>query len=737
MKGLCALLLFCVSVRLVHLQGPGSGTNGNLRLCVVEGRGPFKRGATFCPLLDDEKSGLECVLGTDQLDCLRRIGKNTVDFGVFSPEDLIAAQWADIDVLVTDELRNRFRPYARSIVAVVNRRILPDRPTSLDFVLRNTTLCHPVVGVNDLRPLSDTLTGYLESLIIPRACDPSLTLTENRIKALSEFFHKACKAGPWVPDVERDAELKGKYPNLCAGCANPACREDDKYWGPTGALECLLDNSGNTMWGELYEVQYIFRLNSSSVSGEPILSSKQFAYLCRDGTWQAIEDNLTPCVWLNRPWPVVIAKRKAAAAVSKLIGSLKEDDMFNSHWRGALTSLLEIRQPPTPLNPPKTPLDYLASAQGFREAYSQSGCDPPRHITLCTTTNLERNKCEWLSEAGAVYGINPPLQCVVRNTTRDCLKAVKAGDCDVAVGDSEWLIKSSRDYGLEPVLYETTPIVEKMDTVVAYVRNGDILTKMEHLSGKRAAFPFFDGMAWHTVLQYIKNKEKLNCAEAMFDYFSEICAPGIEDMDGDDISQMNIEKFTNGCIKNGDKVVSGEIAALQTLVEGKSDVAFISFKTANLYLNKQIMEPWADTDVDITPVCPDENKKYCYLAWSNIGHIFAARNLTDMRRQEIVNVFTKLDQRFGEHQPSHNVMFTIYGPFNHAMDVLFHNNTKTLSTADMYKNTHPYASMPLNFERTVTNDSCQITDLASDSVKSFAPTFLLLIPSLLLTILSR
>lgn len=48
---------------------------------------------------------------------------------------------------------------------------------------------------------------YLESLIIPRGCDPSLTLTENRIKVLAKFFHKACKAGPWVPDADRDAQL--------------------------------------------------------------------------------------------------------------------------------------------------------------------------------------------------------------------------------------------------------------------------------------------------------------------------------------------------------------------------------------------------------------------------------------------------------------------------------------------------------------------------------------------------
>lgn len=44
-------------------------------------------------------------MGLDRLDCLRRISKGTAHFGVFSPEDLIAAQWAGVDVLITSEMR--------------------------------------------------------------------------------------------------------------------------------------------------------------------------------------------------------------------------------------------------------------------------------------------------------------------------------------------------------------------------------------------------------------------------------------------------------------------------------------------------------------------------------------------------------------------------------------------------------------------------------------------------------
>lgn len=54
-----------------------------------------------------------------RLDCLRRIAKGTVDFSVFSSEDLLAATWANIDVLVTDELR--FHQGKDSILNILNK----------------------------------------------------------------------------------------------------------------------------------------------------------------------------------------------------------------------------------------------------------------------------------------------------------------------------------------------------------------------------------------------------------------------------------------------------------------------------------------------------------------------------------------------------------------------------------------------------------------------------------------
>ncbi|PZC72576.1 hypothetical protein B5X24_HaOG210907, partial [Helicoverpa armigera] len=316
-----------------------------------------------------------------------------------------------------------------------------------------------------------------------------------------------------------------------------------------------------------------------------------------------------------------------------------------------------------------------------------------QHINFCTTSLLAKNKCDWLSEAGAVYGIAPPwlseagavygiappLQCVMRSSTQECMAAVEAGDCDATAADSDWLVAGLRDYSLTPVLHEVTPIVEKTSTIVAYVNADAKISKMADLRGKRAAFPRYDGAAWHSVQRYITEHEKISCKDYVEGYFKEICAPGLD----------------------GKKCYdAGEMEALNSLVEGKSDVAFISMATFNAFKDKKGAS--SEEVKKIVPLCPEGNQKYCFVSWSNLGHIFVAKNVTDIRKHEIINVFTKLDQLFGKHPPFHNAMFSMYGPFNHETEVIFHSNTKSLATSAVLK-THPYDKISYNLELFVSN----------------------------------
>lgn len=107
---------------------------------------------------------------------------------------------------------------------------------------------------------------------------------------------------------------------------------------------------------------------------------------------------------------------------------------------------------------------------------------------------------------------------------------------------------------------------------------------------------------------------------------------------------------------------------------------------------------------NIVHLCPEDNQKYCFISWSNLGHVFAANNLTNVRKHEIINVFTKLDQIFGKIPPFHNPMFSMYGPFNHNVEVIFHTNTKNLATSAVLE-MHPFNKIPFNFELSLNNNT--------------------------------
>lgn len=115
-----------------------------MRLCIVEGKGAFHKAAKYCPILE-ANSNIQCIVGIDRLDCVRRIHKGSAHFGVFSSEDLVAARWAGVEVLVTSELRFNSEHFEYEMVVVVDNEA--DIHTASD--LRGSKFCHPGRGLEN------------------------------------------------------------------------------------------------------------------------------------------------------------------------------------------------------------------------------------------------------------------------------------------------------------------------------------------------------------------------------------------------------------------------------------------------------------------------------------------------------------------------------------------------------------------------------------------------------------
>ena len=89
----------------------------------------------------------------------------------------------------------------------------------------------------------------------PSECNEGNTVYEDRIKATSNFFKSACKAGPWVVDSVQDDILKKKYKNLCELCESKDCGVNEKYRGGGGSITCFKDGVGDVLWAKYENVK--------------------------------------------------------------------------------------------------------------------------------------------------------------------------------------------------------------------------------------------------------------------------------------------------------------------------------------------------------------------------------------------------------------------------------------------------------------------------------------------------
>ncbi|KAH8336914.1 hypothetical protein KR059_008377 [Drosophila kikkawai] len=627
--------------------------DGKLRVCVVESRGIYRKTPKFCPQLE-AKSNIECVIGVDRLDCVRRIHKGTAHFGVLTSEDLVAARWASVEILVASELRSHESNFEYEIVAVV------DNQANIHTVhdLRHAKLCHPGYGLGN--HWTEVLANYFEAAMVSRTCDPELTVTEDRIASTSRFFGPSCKAGPWVPDPKQDRILKSRYPSLCEMCYDPtSCDQTDKHWGRRGALYCLTSGGGNVAWARLDDVRSHFGFSGISAQANP----SEYSYLCPDGHLQPM--NATqPCVWVAKPWPVVAARRTHAAQIQRLVTGLTHDEPDS--WQNALLSLLETYHVFTvPLDNVISIDDYLDQATAFQSAYSFPECNPPRSIVVCTTSIIEHVKCSWLQEASQVYGVQPNIQCVRTMELEQCLDNTKFKGTDVVVVDQDMRVKAQRDYHLVPLLYEFAEGMHNRYVTIALVHKDATVESFKDLRGKRACLPSYEGAAHLAVQETIVNATgKVHSLHSYFHRDSCLWHP----------------HQGRQCPLH----YQGDEGALRCLAEG-GEVAFLSSDVYKKYVSGNLTADWVmrNNHKAFRVLCPyggvekRSSFEYCYLHWTTRGHLMT-HNSSVTRHNEIYNSLRDMDQLFGRKYKSETRPFTLYGVFDNRTNILFRDTTDGL-----------------------------------------------------------
>uniref|UniRef100_A0A6P7F5N0 Transferrin n=1 Tax=Diabrotica virgifera virgifera TaxID=50390 RepID=A0A6P7F5N0_DIAVI len=668
------------------------------KLCVVDGKGSLKKSQRYCPDLDVADSKVECVVAPDRTDCLRQILKGKADFSVFSPEDLVAANNEGVQILVTNELRYVNTPFDYEVVAVVDKK----SGIKSRHDLKGKNYCHPGHGYET--DWTKILANFFEASVTTPSCDPLLSLSENRVKATSDFFGAACKAGPWVHDPILDIQLKRKYTNLCDLCGDPEkCSMDDKYWGRRGSLYCLTDGAGDISWARLDDVRPHFGL----VPGSPEASADGYYFLCPNDSIMPL-NSTNPCVWVVKPWPVVATRRTVADDIQKIVSPLSHSDRIS--WRYSLLMLLETAYTTFYKLPNIDPIEtYLDHATGYLSANSFSGCHPPRTITICTTSIKEHAKCSWMRESASVYGIEPDLECVKADNKTHCMWALNNNNhnqyiADVVIVPTDLVHQAQTKYNLTTLFYETVLDNEKYITVAATTSKTK-MTSMEDVRGKKICFPVYDGVAWNTVKNVLFNKSVIhNCPldKEMANFFGPSCTPGVPKRSG-------FEKLEELC--QGD-TFDGELGALHCLASGKGDVAFVSQNS----ISKFIAAYHANEVVQIQASCINKTSA-CHLSWAPVGQAMVRGNATELWKKDTLDVFLQLDELFGKNYKSTTNAFTMFGRYDDEHDLLFHDVTEKLRTVPTLKENDP---MPFVYETSLNSDRQCLMSGSSNSRFTFS-----------------
>nr|CAD7195356.1 unnamed protein product [Timema douglasi] len=729
------------------------------RICVVDKINSTKKFSTYCPVLESKNTMAECVLGFSRMDCFRKIYKGQADFGVFQPEDLLAAASYDSgSVAVINNIRTFPKQLFETELAAVVRK-----SANITFLnqLRGQKFCHPGYGYDtfDWTPI---MTRYFESRVVPQLCESELTLAENRLKASSEYFKMACKAGPWVADAELDIKLKEKYHNLCGLCDDPdTCSTLDKYWDRRGPLFCLTDGVGDLAWSRIDDIDLHFGISSRI---EPMASAKDYSLMCPDGRQEPLASP-QHCTWLSRPWPAIIARKKHSQTIQKMVMSLNE---AQSHtWQWALLHLIEsFNQAIVPLDSIMSLEDYLHQAPGFMSANTMAHCEPPRTVRICVKTNAESAKCELMKEVAKALGIEPGLSCTLRSSTEECMKAVRYDSADVVITGPDVENRAHSVFELEPLvveysnkasaLYRSAAIVHassaiKTSLVMTVLWNKAsqvyysspmaslVLTDSSQLTAQsfeklpdQIMYPYLEpydlqkhvfNSCWNTAVNMLKNNDLLtkSCPfyKAVGEFFSEVCVPGV--------NASSDFKMSCPDSSGGENSFRGEEGAFKCLVTGVGDVAFVNLDTVKQNTDGNNNETWAVDlrSADFRSICAENNSNSdCYLSWATPGQVLVQSNISSVRREELYLTFLNLENYFGKQlkQPS---MFQMFGKFDDRSNVLFTDASDRLETL---ASLHREKDVKHNYEKMLAGLSpCSATISSVIPLMTILPTFLTLL----------
>ncbi|BES90434.1 TR_FER [Nesidiocoris tenuis] len=646
--------------------------------------------STSCKRVEEGNSQVSCVQVTDSVDCSNKLRDGTADFALYSADDAILAGkkvGTSLNVIGEARYRGRFNePNDEELVAVVRKSF-----SGFFSDLLGKGYCHPGVGIsykfNDM-----LLKSFERKVVTKRECTSTYSAAEQEIRELEMFFGPSCRPGAWAVDDNLDNKLKRRYRNMCRLCESPQqCSNGMLNSGLTkGALDCLVINGGDVAFVSLAAVESYFGLSKGQASA----SVADYAFLCPNQTMMPINISGRPCIWASQPWDLFVTRNSVSSDLqSKLSGWLSDTKKDGpDRWQTSLRKLLLKDQRvfvTRPLNNTLPIGQYIN--RGVADEDSRS-CQ--RRIEWCTTNDLEKEKCSWLSAATRTFGMNPSVEC---STTADnkwkCLRKIAERKANIVSIPTDDGYIARKVYNLSTVFFEDN-LLGANYKIIAVLKAQSSATSFKDLKNRKACFPEYNGLAWLGFTNAVRQQGLLGkkCPES---YFSEACAPGAQSEEFSPNGKRAPSTLCNLCPPSDGGSCSPNLSrternlrALQCL-DNNGDVAFINVRaistgSSNIQINSSIDQTkyrvlCSNGTIANGVLDVDEN---CALGTGVQGEIMARGNRDNVEESDAKELLLSLNKWFGMSDDRAKNTISIYDKFRGQGGILFEENAISLVDPD-------------------------------------------------------
>ncbi|KAK9501998.1 hypothetical protein O3M35_012612 [Rhynocoris fuscipes] len=294
---------------------------------------------------------------------------------------------------------------------------------------------------------------------------------------------------------------------------------------------------------------------------------------------------------------------------------------------------------------------------------------PVRVMTLCVTSEPEMEKCLKMKSALKAQLLKPELSCYKGHSHIHCMQAIRNGDADVSVFDAGDIYTAGLRYNLIPFIAEVYNLPTPEYYVVAVSKEQDPSTEINFLKGKNTCHGGVNTAAgWIIPMAFLLSNGWMrgygcDAMRAAAEYFGKSCVPGSMSTEYntgppyDNMCHLCRGRSYTYCRRDASEDYYGYTGALQCLVEGGGDVAFVKHTTVHENTDGKRREWWARNALkeDFQLLCPDGTRKSidkfleCNLgkvkANAVVGRGGEAYNQTEI--SAFINLFVYAQQFYG------------------------------------------------------------------------------------------